>query len=76
MKVAGHYKLVGDFTLYGQVYDINDNRFSDEQNRIIGFGYTGLTGNGWGGSSLSLVTMISPLMVTITMMKSAVATVV
>ncbi len=47
MKVAAHYKLVGDFTLYGQVYDLNDNRFSDEQNRVIGFGYTGLTGNGW-----------------------------
>ncbi|MEZ8093463.1 outer membrane protein OmpK [Photobacterium swingsii] len=47
-KFSIHYKLVGDFTAYGQVYDYsesgNGNAFS-EQNRVIGFGYTGLTGD-------------------------------
>ncbi|CAH0532947.1 hypothetical protein VST7929_00796 [Vibrio stylophorae] len=46
-KVTAHYKLIDDFTLYGQIYDLNDNKFGDEQNRVIGFGYTGLVGEGW-----------------------------
>ncbi len=49
MKVSGHYRLAGsDFTLYGQVYDINDQKFNNaEQNRVVGIGYLGLQGEGW-----------------------------
>lgn len=49
MKISGHYRIAGsDFTLYGQVYDINDNKFdSAEQNRVVGIGYLGLQGEGW-----------------------------
>ena len=49
LKVSAHYRLAGsDFTVYGQVYDINDQKFnSSEQNRVIGLGYLGLQGDGW-----------------------------
>ena len=49
MKVSAHYRIAdSDFTLYGQVYDINDNKFDNaEQNRVVGLGYLGLQGEGW-----------------------------
>ncbi|MGF1833879.1 outer membrane protein OmpK [Photobacterium sanguinicancri] len=46
-KFSVHYKVVGDFTAYAQVYNIIDNKFSSEQNRVIGLGYTGLTGDNY-----------------------------
>ncbi|KXI22106.1 outer membrane protein OmpK [Photobacterium sanguinicancri] len=44
-KFSIHYKVVGDFTAYAQIYNIIDNKFDSEQNRVIGVGYTGLTGD-------------------------------
>ncbi len=43
-KVTAHYKLFDNVSLYGHVYDLVDNRFGGEQNRVIGIGYLGLTG--------------------------------
>ncbi|MBV7300548.1 outer membrane protein OmpK [Enterovibrio paralichthyis] len=46
-KFTAHYKLIDDVTLYGQVYDLKDNKFTNEQSRVLGFGYLGLNGQGW-----------------------------
>ncbi|MBE1277131.1 MULTISPECIES: outer membrane protein OmpK [Enterovibrio] len=46
-KFTVHYKLVDNITAYGQVYDLKDNAFTNEQNRVLGFGYLGLNGEGW-----------------------------
>ncbi|WNC68105.1 outer membrane protein OmpK [Thalassotalea nanhaiensis] len=42
-KVSAHYKVLGNITAYGQVYDYNDSGFGDisEQNTVIGIGYVG-----------------------------------
>ncbi|MGF1685956.1 hypothetical protein L4C36_04585 [Photobacterium japonica] len=51
IKGSMHYKLVGDFTAYGQIYDYSESGNGvdmSEQNRVLGFGYTGLVSeNGW-----------------------------
>lgn len=48
VKLSGHYKLFENVTAYAQVYDLVDNAFGGEQNRVIGAGYLGLTGpNYW-----------------------------
>lgn len=41
-KFTIHYKIYNNITAYAQVYDLNDNAFGGEQNRILGFGYVGL----------------------------------
>lgn len=47
-KFSMHYKLVGNTTLYAQIYDFTENSGAfDEQNRVLGFGFLGLTGENY-----------------------------
>ncbi|MDG1732054.1 MAG: outer membrane protein OmpK [Thalassotalea sp.] len=42
-KLTAHYKVAGNITAYGSVYDYSDSGFSaiDEQNTVVGIGYIG-----------------------------------
>ncbi|TLU66688.1 hypothetical protein FE810_04020 [Thalassotalea litorea] len=43
-KVSAHYRLGGEWTVYGQVYDYSESGgFVDEQNRVLGLGYLGIS---------------------------------
>lgn len=47
-KFSMHYKLIGNATLYAQIYDFSENSGAfDEQNRVLGFGFLGLTGENY-----------------------------
>lgn len=47
-KFSMHYKLVGNVTAYAQIYDFSENAgVLDEQNRVLGVGYLGLTGDNY-----------------------------
>ncbi|MGF1707643.1 outer membrane protein OmpK [Enterovibrio baiacu] len=46
-KFQIHYKIAGNVTAYGQIYDLVDNKFGGEQNRVLGLGYVGLTGDNY-----------------------------
>ncbi len=50
LKGTIHYNLLeSDVSLYAQVYNTDSDKSSfHEQNRVVGFGYTGLKGEGWG----------------------------
>ncbi|MDC5856173.1 outer membrane protein OmpK [Vibrio europaeus] len=44
-----HYNLTDSgISLYAQVYNTDADSGFHEQNRVLGFGYTGLKGDGWG----------------------------
>ena len=44
-----HYNLTDSgISLYAQVYNTDTDAGFHEQNRVVGFGYTGLKGDGWG----------------------------
>ncbi|UGA54173.1 outer membrane protein OmpK [Vibrio sp. VB16] len=47
-----HYNLTDSgISLYGQVYNTDTDAGFHEQNRVLGLGYTGLNGDGWGVTS-------------------------
>lgn len=49
-KFSMHYKVAGNVTAYGQIYDYSENGAGnafDEQNRVLGLGYVGLAGQNY-----------------------------
>ncbi|KXF79801.1 outer membrane protein OmpK [Enterovibrio coralii] len=49
-KFSMHYKVAGNVTAYGQIYDLSQSGAGgafDEQNRVLGMGYVGLTGDNY-----------------------------
>lgn len=47
-KFSMHYKVAGNLTAYGQIYDYSESKAAlDEQNRVLGLGYVGLTGENY-----------------------------